>query len=70
VSADLALEGLHQSEGRIVSYSRIKGEMNDRIGAAIGVQDLRRSPAAEKAGQAEPQDKCGKCFQFHGLLSD
>ena len=67
VSADPALEGLHQTEGRIVSYSRIKSEMKDRVGPAIGIENLRGAPAAKKAREKKPQGKCHG--SFHILLS-
>jgi hypothetical protein len=68
VSADLALQGLHQSEGQIVSYSRIKGEMENRVGLAIRVKNLGLARAPEEAGE----EKSGNDSHhfIHGFLSD
>ena len=69
VSAGPALQGLHQSEGRIVSYSRIKGKMENRVGPAIGVKNLGRAPAAGKPAKEKTESDCGYCFLVHNFLS-
>jgi len=61
VSADPALEGLHQTEGRIVSYSRIKGEMKDRIGPSIRIENLRGSRATEEGDKEKARGKSYNC---------
>ncbi len=68
VSADPALEGLHQAEGRIVSYSGIEGQMDNGIGPAIRVENLWRSAATEQAEEAKSEGHRGKCCMFHDHL--